>query len=296
MNQPAWSVVQYTAGDTVPRLGLQVGADIRQLPEEWPTTLLAALADWPRWNEALRSTDPDSLSRVDGAKLLAPLTFPNKIICAGANYYDHAAEMGTDRPDPEAEPFFFLKSPTTTVIGDGDGIPYPGRPDPKLDWEAELAVVIADRCRDVPVEEARSHVAGYLVANDISARGYFKRTESVFPAFAWDWVAHKSLDGFCPIGPGFVPAFTIADPQNLAVTLTVNGVTKQDSSTAQMVVDVDRLVAAASRWLTLEPGDLILTGTPAGVGMPRGDFLSVGDVIVAEVEGVGRLTNTVVAS
>lgn len=296
MKLPAWSIVQYATSTGQTMVGLQSDQQIFAAPASWPTSLIDMLSNWSRWKHELRSLDLETLTEVADADLLAPITYPNKVICAGANYYDHAKEMGTEVPNPDAEPFFFLKTPSTTIIGDGGDIPYPGHPDPRLDWEAELAIVIGNRCHNVSPAEARSHVAGYLASNDISARGLLPRHDAVFPAFGWDWVSHKSLDGFCPIGPGFVPEFMIDDPQNLSIELSVNGVLKQNSSTSNMVVDVDRLVSAASRLMTLEPGDLILTGTPAGVGMPRSEFLAVGDVVVVQIEGIGRLTNTVVAA
>ena len=171
-------------------------------------------------------------------------------------------------------------------------VPLPAREHSAYDWEAELAVVIADRCKDVAVADARAHVAGYLVADDLSDRGSFPRENPVMAPFAFDWVAHKSADGSCPIGPGLVPAWLVADPQALSIELSVNGEVKQSSHTSQMVIGVDALVAGASRLTTLEPGDVILTGTPAGVGAPRGTFLGDGDVVTVTIEGLGSITHT----
>jgi len=300
MRQPPWSLVQYT----VPtgsgfRLGLMVGEKVRAAPAELTElSLLDVLDDWSRLSPALRSFDAESLDRlapVPAATLVAPLTYPRKVLCAGANYYSHAEEMGTLRPDSSARPYFFLKPPTTTVIGPFDPVTIPVAPGANVDWEAELGVVIADRCRDLAPGEVLDHVAGYVVANDISARGVFLRPEAVFPAFGWDWVAHKGQDGFCPIGPGLVPTWLVDDPQSLPLRLSVNGVVKQDSTTADMVAGVGELVAEASRLMTLEPGDLVLTGTPAGVGMPTGDFLRPGDEVTVEIDGVGTITNRMVA-
>ncbi len=300
MRRPPWSLVQYTVPTgTGVRLGILVGATIRAAPAELgDMRLLDVLEDWSRLSPALRSFDAELLDRlapVPAATLVAPLTYPRKVLCAGANYYSHAKEMGTVRPDPSAHPYFFLKPPTTTVIGPFDPVTIPVAPAAKVDWEAELGVVIAHRCRDLAPGEVPDHVAGYLVANDISARGVFPRPEAVFPAFAWDWVAHKGQDGFCPTGPGLVPTWLVDDPQSLQLRLSVNGVVKQDSTTADMVVGVGELVAEASRLMTLEPGDLVLTGTPAGVGMPREDFLRPGDEVTVEIEGVGTITNRMVA-
>src|SRR6478735_668282 len=136
-------------------------------------------------------------------------------------------------------------------------------------------------------------MAGGLGAHDISDRGLTPNRDAVFPVFEWDWVSHKGQDGFCPIGPGLVPAGIVGDPQNLRIVLDVNGVVKQDSSTADMVINVHRLIAHASRLMTLQPGDVILTGTPAGVGMPRNEYLQCGDTVTAAIEQVGVLRNDI---
>lgn len=257
-------------------------------------TVMELLQDWARWSQTLRGIDLGTLAPVD-ADLMPPLTYPGKVICAGANYYDHADEMGVARPDPAAEPFFFLTAPTTTIIGPNATIAIRDDAHSQVDWEAELAVVIGTRCSDIDTAEASDVVAGYTVANDISDRSAFHRNDSVAAPFDWDWLRHKSQDGFCPLGPGMVPAWLVPDPQSLRIRLTVNGSVKQRSSTAQMVVPVNGLVAAASRVMTLEPGDVILTGTPAGVGSPRGEFLRPEDIVTVEIEGVGRISNKVAA-
>jgi 2-keto-4-pentenoate hydratase/2-oxohepta-3-ene-1,7-dioic acid hydratase in catechol pathway len=294
VSEQNWALAQYIdAPSSTPRLGVLRGDTVHALPEGWPTTTLGLIEQSGVWSERLRAVKVDELEVVEGAQLIAPLTYPRKLLCAGANYYDHAAEMGTARPDPAESPFFFLKPPTTTLVGTGAVVTVARLEEAELDWEAELAVVIADRCHDLTVEEAPAHVFGYAVANDLSARGFFPRPNAVFPAFAFDWLKHKAFDGSCPLGPGIVPAWQIGDPQRLGITLTVNGETKQNSSTSDMVVGVYELVSAVSRTLTLEPGDVILTGTPAGVGMPRKTFLHDGDVVVTEIEGLGRLVNTI---
>ena len=296
MREPRTLLVQYRSGaSTATAVGIRFAGVVHRVPDSWPSSLLELITAWDDWAPRLRALDVAGLAPVPDAVLLAPLTYPGKVICAGANYYDHAAEMGTARPDPTAEPFFFLKPPTTTVVGDGAAIVLPDAAGANVDWEIELAVVIGQRCTEVPVAQARRVVAGYSVANDVSARGLFPRPAAVSPAFGWDWVKHKALDTFCPLGPGIVPVWEVEQPHDLALRLSVNGAVKQKSSTAELVVDVDGLIAAASRWMTLEPGDVILTGTPAGVGMPRGDFLKAGDLVVAEIEGIGTLTNPVVS-
>lgn len=289
-----WALTQYRA-DGSTRIGVVAGGTVYRAPAEWPATTLELFDQWERWSGILRSLDPAGLEPAGDVEPLAPITWPRKMLCAGANYYDHAEEMGTARPDPAATPFFFLKPPTTTLIPGGTDIVVRDVPGAELDWEIELAVVIADRCRDLQPADARAHIAGYAVANDVSARGRFPRPNAVFPPFAWDWLQHKGFDGSNPLGP-IVPAWLVADPENLRLRLTVNGETKQDSRTASMVVGVDQLVSAASRMLTLEPGDVILTGTPAGVGMPRRTFLQDGDVMVAEIEGLGSIENRIVSA
>lgn len=295
---PPWMLVQYRqggGGDDAAVTGVLADGKVLEPPSVLRRTpLLEVLRDWDRRSAALREWSPDGAAVVPDATLIAPLTYPPKVMCAGANYYSHAAEMGTARPDPAAEPFFFLKPPTTTVIGPADPIPLPRRDGARVDWEAELAVVIARQVRDVDPAGALRHVAGYMVANDVSARDQLVREGAVAGPFAFDWVGAKAQDGFCPLGPGLVPAWLIPDPQALRVRLAVNGATKQDQSTADMVVPVSRLIAAASRLVTLEPGDVILTGTPAGVGLARGEFLAPGDEVVAEIEGVGALRNPVI--
>lgn len=291
MNTITWSLMQYDDSGTV-RTGILVEDSAFRAPAEIEAlSVMDLIGDWSRWSEVLRDLPLDALVPLTTPLLVAPLTYPGKVICAGANYYDHADEMGTDRPDPASEPFFFLKTPSNTVVGPHTIVAIADDGRSQVDWEAELGVVIGRECSSIDPVDARDVIAGYVVANDLSDRGIFRRHESVFPAFDWDWVGHKSQDGFCPLGPGVVPSWLIPDPQALKIRLDVNGVVKQDSNTSHMVVDVNRLVAAASRLMTLEPGDVILTGTPAGVGMPRQDFLSPGDVVTVEIEGIGRLSN-----
>lgn len=294
MTELNWALAQYRTARGI-EAGIYSDDQVFAVQTLEGLTVMDMLADWERWEELLRATDLAALTPVADAEVVAPLTYPSKVICAGANYYDHADEMGVDRPDPAAEPFFFLKTPTTTVVGPTCEVPIFDDGRSQVDWEAELGVVIGRRCADLAPEDATEVIAGYLVANDVSDRGVFHRSGAVAVPFEWDWLGHKSQDGFCPLGPGLVPAWLVPDPQALKIRLDVNGVIKQDSNTSQMVVDVNRLIAAASRVFTLEPGDVILTGTPAGVGMPRKDFLHPDDVVTVEIEGIGRISNKVVA-
>ena len=211
-----------------------------------------------------------------------PIDRPGKIICVGLNYKDHAAETKSELPE---RPLLFAKWPNT-LIGDGDPIRIPAISQ-KVDYEAELGVVIGRAARDVAVDDALDFVGGYVCVNDVSARDL---------QFAdGQWTRAKSLDTFCPVGPAVVPAAEIPDPQALAIRCVVNGEALQDSSTAHMVFSVADLVSYASRGMTLHPGDLIATGTPAGVGFTRKPpvFLQVGDEVTIEIEGIGALTNPV---
>jgi 2-keto-4-pentenoate hydratase/2-oxohepta-3-ene-1,7-dioic acid hydratase in catechol pathway len=207
---------------------------------------------------------------------------PGKIVCVGLNYRDHASEAGMDLPKA---PLLFAKWPNT-LIGHGDPIVLPPESE-QVDYEAELGVVIGRTARRVAESDALDHVQGYICLNDVSARDL---------QFAdGQWTRGKSPDTFCPVGPGLVPREQIDDPQALAIRCIVNGEALQDSSTAQMIFSVAEIIAYASQVITLEPGDLIATGTPAGVGVFRDPkvMLSDGDEVSVEIEGVGTLTNPV---
>ena len=207
---------------------------------------------------------------------------PGKIVCVGLNYRDHAAEAGMDLP---AAPLLFAKWPNT-LVGHGDPVVLPPE-STQVDYEAELGVVIGKTARRVSERDALDHVAGYICVNDVSARDL---------QFAdGQWTRGKSPDTFCPVGPGLVPREEIDDPQALAIRCIVNGKALQDSSTAQMIFSVAEIIAYASQVITLEPGDLIATGTPAGVGVFRDPkvMLQDGDEVSVEIEGLGTLTNPV---
>jgi 2-keto-4-pentenoate hydratase/2-oxohepta-3-ene-1,7-dioic acid hydratase in catechol pathway len=219
--------------------------------------------------------------RLDEVKLEAPL-HPGKIVAIGRNYAEHAAELGNDLPK---EPIIFAKFPSS-VIGPGDTVRWRTSITKEVDWEAELAVIIGRRATHVPEESALEHVFGYTVANDVSARDLQLRKDS-------QWTRGKSLDTFCPLGPWIVTRDEIADPQVLNIKLTVNKKVMQDSSTANMIFSVAHLISFCSAMFTLEPGDVILTGTPPGVGDGRKPpvYLTDRDVMTASVEGIGDLTN-----
>lgn len=294
--EPPWSLVQYVEhGAPRRRLGVLAQGKIYRRPGALPDVdLMGLLADWDTWVPVLRDLTVDELEAVSAAQLIAPLTYPRKVLCAGANFYDHAEEMGTARPDPEAEPFFFLKAPSTTIVGPDVVVGLPAAPS-QIDYEVELGVVVGRTLRDATLGDAAEAVAGYVVADDLSDRGRFPRPDAVAAPFGFDWLAHKSQDGFCPIGPGLVPHWLVPDVDDLSMTLSINATVKQNSSTAQMVLGVAGLLAAASRLTTLEPGDLVLTGTPAGVGMPRQDFLRDGDEVTVSIGGIGTIRHTLMA-
>jgi 2,4-didehydro-3-deoxy-L-rhamnonate hydrolase len=207
---------------------------------------------------------------------------PGKIVCVGLNYLDHAQEGGMELPKA---PLLFAKWPNT-LIGDGDAIVLP--PEAKeVDYEAELGVVIGTTAKRVGEADALDHVEGYICLNDVSARD--------MQFGDGQWTRGKSLDTFCPVGPRLVPREEIADPQQLGIRCILNGEALQDSSTAQMIFSVAEIIAYVSQVITLEPGDLIATGTPAGVGVFRDPkvLLKDGDEVAIEIDGVGTLTNPV---
>jgi 2-keto-4-pentenoate hydratase/2-oxohepta-3-ene-1,7-dioic acid hydratase in catechol pathway len=259
-------------------------------------TLMELLADWEQAAGVLRGLDVADAPLVEYDRLLAPLLWPRKVMCAGVNYRRHMREMGGEIPEAGWRPFFFLKAPTTTIIGPSDRIIIRSPEQARYDWEAELAVVIGVGGRDIAVRDALAHVAGYCVANDITARGRHKRDSVPAEAFVYDWFAAKSMDGSLPLGPGITPAFQVPDPQDLRLRLWVNDELQQDESTADMVCTVAELIAAASEVATLEAGDVIVTGTPSGVGAGRGLYLRPGDTVRTTIDGLGTLENTVVDS
>jgi len=211
-----------------------------------------------------------------------PIELPQKIICVGLNYRDHAEEQGVDLPE---RPLLFAKWPNT-LIGPGEPILLPAITQ-QVDYEAELAVVIGERASRVPIASALDVVAGYIPFNDVSARDL---------QFAdGQWVRGKSLDTFGPVGPKLVPASQVQDPQALGIRCLVNGEPLQSSNTANMVFGVAEIIAFITEAIRLEPGDLIATGTPAGVGVFRDPkrLLADGDEVTVEIDGLGSLTNPV---
>ena len=211
-----------------------------------------------------------------------PIDRPGKIVCVGLNYRDHAAEQGVAPPE---HPILFAKW-QTALVGPGEPIVLPPVAR-EVDYEAELGVIIGERVRNVSEGQALEAVRGYVCVNEVSARD--------LQFSDGQWTRAKSIDTFCPVGPRFVPRGEIPDPQALWIRCTLNGEVMQDSSTAEMIFSVAEVIAFASRTMTLEPDDLIATGTPAGVGFTREPpvFLKDGDEVTVEIDGLGALTNPV---
>lgn len=249
-----------------------------------------------RWVDALDLGAWSQISiPIEEVSLLVPIPTPTKLLLLAGNYAKHVEERGGVAAErAETFPYVFLKPPTTTLTNPGDPIMIPASSPDHVDWECELAVVIGRVCRDVTEAEALDYVAGYTVVNDISDRkftpnpGRKSRDRDKF----FDWLHGKWHDTFCPMGPCLVSADSV-DPQALQISLKVNGETKQDATTAQMVFPVAAVVAFISSFITLEPGDVISTGTPSGVGSATGTYLKSGDVVEATIEGIGTLRNPV---
>ncbi|OYU50129.1 MAG: fumarylacetoacetate hydrolase [Rhizobiales bacterium PAR1] len=270
----------YRLGPSLARVGLAGVESVAALFEDWESAQKALDA-------AVAKLDPADI--VTGGRL-APLLYPGKILCAGANYFDHLAEMGMPGAKKEDQRlFFFMKPPRNAVVGEGATVHMPIGTK-AFDWEIELALVIGKRARNVSVETALSHVAAYSVAIDFSARDHNRAPETFYKL---DWVAGKANDTCCPIGPCLVPASAIPNPQDIGLKLWVNGELKQNGRSTDMIFTIAEQIATASRIMTLDPGDVLLTGTPAGVGVPKQTFLSVGDTVDAEIEGIGRLSVTI---
>ncbi len=267
---------------------------LSKLPAALPDTVVALFDQWPAHSATLQQLaahcEPGAGLAPADVRLLAPLRYPGKILCAGANYYDHLAEMGMPGAKKEDQRlFFFMKPPRNAVVGPGATVHMPIGTK-AFDWEIELAAVIGKTARNVSVADALSHVAAYTVAIDFSARDHNRAPETFYKL---DWVAGKANDTCCPLGPRLVPASAIGNPQDIGLKLWVNGQIKQDGRSSQMIFSIAEQIATASRIMTLDPGDVLLTGTPAGVGSPKQTFLSVGDQVDAEIEGIGRLSVTI---
>jgi 2,4-diketo-3-deoxy-L-fuconate hydrolase len=258
-----------------------------------------AVRELATWVEQL---DPLSLSElaipIPEVQLLVPIEEPKKILLLAGNYAEHIVERGGFSVEREETfPYVFMKPPTTTLTNPGDPVVIPRVSPDHIDWECELGVVIGRTCRDVDEAEALEYVAGYTVVNDISDRkftpnpGRKARDRDRF----FDWQHGKWHDTFCPVGPCIVTADAVEDPQSLSIQLSVNDEVMQDSSTSKMIFPVAAIVSFLSRFVTLEPGDIISTGTPSGVGSSTNTYLRPGDTLRASISGIGTLENPVEA-
>jgi 2-keto-4-pentenoate hydratase/2-oxohepta-3-ene-1,7-dioic acid hydratase in catechol pathway len=284
-------------GGQGPRPGVLQGGDrvidllasARARGEELPTDLLGLVDAGPEaWERVGALIDGVKSRPLAEVKLLPPLNPRGNVLCIGRNYLEHAKESARARGEEVDRPTVFTKA-QTAVIGPWDDVSVDSRITTQVDWEVELGVVIGRGGKDISEERALDHVFGYLVVNDLSARDV---------QFGWggQFFKGKSLDGFCPIGPWIVTADEIPDPQNLRLTLSVNGTVKQNSNTRDMIFAVAELIAQLSLGMTLRAGSLIATGTPEGVGMGRNpqEYLRDGDVAEAAVDGIGSLRNRIV--
>ena len=295
------------------RAGILIGdsvyeaAKITKVPAH--ASVLGILEDWGRAHRLLDQASKRLASGkarakgvpLGGIRLLAPVLYPGAIYCAGANYTDHMAEMARAQgqtPGPTMKelgekPWHFVKTSKSSVVGPGARVKLPVYSQ-MVDWEVELAAVIGKAARDVPVERALAHVAGYTIANDLSARDVMRRDKNPATSpFHYDWLSQKCFDGSCPLGPWIVPASDLGDPQTLGLKLWVNDTLMQDSNTSKMIFDTAEQIAMLSSRVTLHPGDLVLTGTPAGVGMGRGRFLKPGDTVKLWIESIGELSHSI---
>jgi len=267
------------------------------LPPSGPS--FQAACDLAAWVEQL---DPLTISElaipIEEVQLLVPIEAPNKILLLAGNYAEHIVERGGLSVErQETFPYVFMKPPSTTLTNPGDPIVIPRISPDHIDWECELGVVIGRTCRDVDEADALGYVAGYTVVNDISDRKFTpnpERKPRERDRF-FDWQHGKWHDTFCPVGPCIVTSDAVEEPQALGIQLTVNDEIKQDSTTSKMIFPVAAIVSFLSRFVTLEPGDLISTGTPSGVGSATGTYLRPGDIVRATITGIGTLENPVEA-
>jgi 2,4-didehydro-3-deoxy-L-rhamnonate hydrolase len=280
--------------DGHPRVGVVAGGRVADLSEKFDSMQTLIEEGEPAIEEACSlAAKANPQAEVSEVELRAPIPSPRRnVFCMGWNYLTHFEEGQGRRGDEQEElpeyPTFFDK-PTTAVIGPYDGIPFDPDFSEKMDYEAELAVVIGRGGRSIPAAEAMDHIFGYTLANDVTARDVQRR-------HGGQWLKGKGMDGSCPLGPWIVTADEIADPQDLPVHCDVNGVRKQDSNTRFMVFPIARLIEELSLAMTLLPGDILLTGTPEGVGYARTppEYLSPGDEVTVTIPDIGRITNRVV--
>lgn len=277
-------LVTYSTGNG-PQAGLVLDGRVVDLAPAGYDDVISFLNDGDKAVEAASGlTAGDDAPKLEDVKLYSPIPKPDKFICIGLNYKDHAIESGMDIPEL---PTVFTKYPNA-VCGHGDDIVLPSVSD-QVDYEAELAFVIGKRCKNVPADKWQEVVFGYTCVHDVSARDYQLATSQ--------WTIGKTFDTFGPTGPCLVSKDEVADPHNLRISFELNGDVLQDSNTSQFVFDIPYLVEYLSKVMTLEPGDIVSTGTPPGVGFARKPpvFLKPGDDCVVKIEGVGELRNKCVS-
>jgi 2-keto-4-pentenoate hydratase/2-oxohepta-3-ene-1,7-dioic acid hydratase in catechol pathway len=297
-----FKLLNYAGAGGEPRPGILTGSDtVVDLQEALPGKIWTAstLAVLGAWDESLPALQALAGQKPKGrplaeARLMAPLLYPPAIYCAGANYMAHAKEMSADFAGVDkttTQPYFFLKSGPHCIIGPGERIRLPAV-SKQVDWEGECAVVIGRRGRNVKAADAMKYVAGYTCLNELSARDLGRRPD--WPRFGVDWFGHKNFETAAPMGPWIAPAAQIADIYACRLQLWVNQEKMQDTLISDLIFNVSELIEYLSRRVTLLPGDVIATGTPSGVGRPRGIFLKPGDKVRVEISGVGTLENPVV--
>ncbi len=310
------------ASERGPRAGLLVGQRVIDAADAtgnstW-STVLGALQSWSEAHKAFSKVSEgggmahgQTLGQMLGqthtqplaqTKLLAPVLYPGDIYCAGANYQDHVDEMDRKSGRPKGKnmkelgelPWFFVKSGRSAVVGPSAAVQLPTYSN-AVDWELELTAVIGQEVRNVSAKDALDCIAGYTIGNDLSARDAMKRAkvDSSSP-FQYDWLSQKCFDGACPIGPWIVPAADVGDPHNLDMKLWIGDELMQDSNTQEMIFNIAEQIEMLSSRVTLYPGDLVLTGTPAGVGAARKRFLRPGEVLRLYIEKLGEFSHSVV--
>jgi 2-keto-4-pentenoate hydratase/2-oxohepta-3-ene-1,7-dioic acid hydratase in catechol pathway len=316
MREQSYRLTTYVRGNEEPRAGIVVDdalLDVTALmapsgvksSDTSPAQVLQILEKWQSVNPILeqaahqqrRGNAGAAAMPVRDVRLLAPILYPGTIFCAGANYRDHVAEMSKamnlpPEPDPHEaglKPWHFIKASAACVRGSGELIRLPSY-SKKVDWEAEIAVIIGRECRNVSVEKAMGFVAGLSIVNDLSARDHLRRPGVAADSpFHFDWVSQKCFDGALPFGPWICPLDDIDDIGNLGIRLWVNEELMQNSSSSNMIFSIAEQIAHLSTRLTLQPGDVIATGTPAGCGAARGIFLKSGDRVKISVDSLGTL-------
>ena len=298
----SFRLLNYQGGDGAPHAGILVGGasivDLREaLPEKtWSVSTLAALNAWDEALPALHALADKPLAMhqpLTLVKLLPPILYPPAIYCTGANYMAHAEEMSAEGAGVDkatTQPYLFLKAPQHCMIGPGDEIKLPNT-SKKVDWEAECAVVIGKGGRNISVADAMQNVAGYTIMNDVSARDLSRRPD--WPRWGVDWFGHKNFETSAPMGPWITPADEVPDIYQCRLQLWVNQEKMQDTLVDQLIFNIAELIEYLSRRMTLLPGDVIATGTPSGVGRPRGIFFKPGDKVRIELDCVGTLENPV---